>query len=316
MSMKTLYTVILALFVFQCFGQAQDVNKVVNNNIPRYDSLKNFLGARVRAYIGQTLYLNKKPSYRQAEGYEGFVIDYNEYKYSKSNIYECCGASYSKYEAMAGKRFRVLDVIRHPQAAGRPLRYGNIYYLHLQDIEKNATMYYEYNAAMETQFPFLVEGFMAKTKRRMIGADIVLKNSTLTNKRDLNTKKQVYCTPGTVWTCLDVMIDNDYHFSLVLTNNKNQKIAVDFVGMQHTKGHKYFTPEQAAANRKKFGDQYWNSVLMSQVRNGMTDEMCKLAWGEPQRINYVSDNGAHGQQWVYDDQYLYFRNGVLSSMHY
>lgn len=309
--MKILYILILTCSFFTAFSQ--DVPTVER---VRYDSLKNFLGNDVRGYIGQTLYLNKKPHYRRSEGYEGFVLDYTKYKYDKANIYECCGASYSKYEAMAGKRFKVLDVQRHPQAFGRPLRYGNVYYLQLLDIEKKTTMYYEYNANMEALFPFICEGFWAKTKRRMIGSQLVLKNNAFTDNTDMVTKKQVYCAPGTVWNCDNVIVDEHYNLALVLSNNKNQKIAVDYLALQRTRGNKYFSPQQAKVNKQKFGTENWHNVLMSQIRTGMTKEMCRIAWGEPQRVNATNEHDKHGEQWVYEDQYLYFNNGVLTSTHY
>ena len=42
---------------------------------------------------------------------------------------------------------------------------------------------------------------------------------------------------------------------------------------------------------------------------GFTEEMVLLSWGVPKDINRAS----YGDQWVYDEQYLYFENGKLKS---
>jgi hypothetical protein len=45
----------------------------------------------------------------------------------------------------------------------------------------------------------------------------------------------------------------------------------------------------------------------------MTNEQVKLSWGEPDRINRSVGSWGVSEQWVYQDRYLYFKNGILTS---
>ena len=47
----------------------------------------------------------------------------------------------------------------------------------------------------------------------------------------------------------------------------------------------------------------------------MTREMCREAWGSPDDINRSSGSWGVHEQWVYGlGSYLYFENGILSSI--
>lgn len=73
--------------------------------------------------------------------------------------------------------------------------------------------------------------------------------------------------------------------------------------------------ERKATLIKKYGNSIANLILQGKVRIGMTQEMCKEAWGQPNNINRtIGDFGAH-EQWVYDGgQYLYFEDGKLTAI--
>jgi hypothetical protein len=46
----------------------------------------------------------------------------------------------------------------------------------------------------------------------------------------------------------------------------------------------------------------------------MTEEQVRLSWGEPKKINTSVYKGSGvTQQWVYEDNYLYFENGKLTA---
>jgi hypothetical protein len=49
--------------------------------------------------------------------------------------------------------------------------------------------------------------------------------------------------------------------------------------------------------------------LNSEIKIGFTEEMVKLAWGLPKKINRTSGL----DQWVYENQYLYFNNGKFEA---
>lgn len=60
----------------------------------------------------------------------------------------------------------------------------------------------------------------------------------------------------------------------------------------------------------------WEAIKEGIVRRGMTAQEVRLSWGNPKDIN-VSEGiwGVH-EQWVYDDEYVYFENGRVSAIQY
>ena len=278
-----------------------------------YDSLQNFLGANPNLYIGEDLYLTPKPDYQRAEGYEGFVLDPKKDKYDKSNVYRCCAGYSSQYDAMAGKQYKVLQVIKHPKAAGT--RFADIHYLQLQ-AEDGSKFYYEYNARLEHKFPFILQSYWAKARSLHTGAQYVIKNSVLKNKVDIANSRLLNGKAGDIWTCQDVTVDEaDGKLSLVLQNDKGQKFLTPLATVQVDSGiANFYTPDAVSANKLKYGN-YWMSILLSEVKMGMTGEMCRLSWGAPARINNTVVQGVQQEQWVYEDgHYLYFKNGKLSTV--
>ncbi|MCR4940383.1 MAG: DUF2845 domain-containing protein, partial [Treponemataceae bacterium] len=75
-----------------------------------------------------------------------------------------------------------------------------------------------------------------------------------------------------------------------------------------------FTKEQSDVYLEKFGEDKWNTILAEKVSVGMTKEMCRLSWGEPKRVNKTITESVIREQWVYGSNYLYFENGILSSI--
>ena len=59
----------------------------------------------------------------------------------------------------------------------------------------------------------------------------------------------------------------------------------------------------------------WDFICRSKVRIGMSKQECKLSWGEPVDINISLGKWGKHEQWVYgSNSYLYFDNGILSSI--
>ena len=65
---------------------------------------------------------------------------------------------------------------------------------------------------------------------------------------------------------------------------------------------------------KKFGKDNAEAILANKVKVGMTDEMCKLSWGEPDKINKSISKNDYTEQWVYGNSYLYFSKGILRTI--
>lgn len=66
---------------------------------------------------------------------------------------------------------------------------------------------------------------------------------------------------------------------------------------------------------KKFGTAMAKIILSGKVQIGMTREMCKEAWGHPQKVNTTTTPQTVSEQWVYGGHnYLYFTNGRLTAV--
>ena len=64
---------------------------------------------------------------------------------------------------------------------------------------------------------------------------------------------------------------------------------------------------------KKYGEKIYKKLREGYIWNGMTKEMAIISRGYPKDKNRsVGSWGTH-EQWVYDDEYLYFENGYLRS---
>jgi len=64
---------------------------------------------------------------------------------------------------------------------------------------------------------------------------------------------------------------------------------------------------------KKYGQKTYNKLKEGHYWIGMNREMATISLGSPNEINRtVSSWGVH-EQWVYDNIYLYFENGKLTS---
>jgi hypothetical protein len=279
-----------------------------------YDSLRNFVGATPNSYIGETLYLNKQPDYKRAEGYEGFLTDPTKDKYDKTRIYKCdAGGYHSQHDALADKEYTVVKVLPHPKATAT--RFTDIFYLQLKTPD-GSQCYYEYNTKLEHKFPFITKGYWQKARALYTNKHYIVKNSVLKNKVDIANERLVMSRAGELWTCVDVAVDErEEKLSLLLQDNKGQRFYVPLTSVQVDTGTaNFFSPDVAQANKQKYGS-FWMSILQSEVKQGMDTEMCRMAWGKPARINQTTVQGLPQEQWVYDDgHYLYFKNGKLNSV--
>lgn len=66
-------------------------------------------------------------------------------------------------------------------------------------------------------------------------------------------------------------------------------------------------------NSKKWSKRFKKLVLEKKIAIGMTTEMARLSWGEPNDINRTVSTYGTREQWVYSGNYLYFKNGKLTS---
>ena len=66
---------------------------------------------------------------------------------------------------------------------------------------------------------------------------------------------------------------------------------------------------------KKFGKERAEQIFQHKVQIGMTADMCREAWGEPDNINRTTGSWGVHEQWCYDwGGYLYIENGKLAAI--
>ena len=71
----------------------------------------------------------------------------------------------------------------------------------------------------------------------------------------------------------------------------------------------------AQIKAKKWPPEIEQAVINRSVLRGMTAEQATLAWGKPQQVNKTVGSWGVHEQWVYHSGgYLYFENGVLTSL--
>lgn len=78
--------------------------------------------------------------------------------------------------------------------------------------------------------------------------------------------------------------------------------------------------EKAAVERRQrlvsaYGEEKANMILRGEIAIGFTKTMCKEAWGDPKYINTTETARVVHEQCVYgNDRYLYFDNGILTTI--
>jgi len=114
---KSTFTILLTAFAAVTFGQittTKIIPKTDQIDATPYDSTLNDLRNDVYKYQGQELYLNKRSEGYRSGGYANFVLDYKIDYFTnpdKSNVYKCCDDNGSKYDELAGKYFKVLEIV-------------------------------------------------------------------------------------------------------------------------------------------------------------------------------------------------------------
>lgn len=312
---KTTFTILLSAFAAVTFGQITTTKvapKTDQIDTTPYDSTQNFLINDVYKYQGQELYLKGETESLRQYGYDNFVIDFTKDKLAdKSNVYKCCDGYNSKYDELAGKYFKVLEIIKHPEAKQSEYLYGKKFYFKLQEKESNEIVYYKYDSEYEHSFPFIVVGFFEKQKRLFVGKEFVFNNSEFEGAIDIQTGKTVTIKTGQKWKCIDLTIEEEYYnLSLIFENSLGEKTLNLFDRVLNVS----YTAKEADNYKKKFGQENFDKILQGKVKIGMTKEMCRLSWGEPKDINETITTGKKTEQWVYSDNYLYFDNGILTAI--
>jgi hypothetical protein len=246
-------------------------SKSDENNSPKYDSVSNFVGKNVYQYLEQELYLKGMNKDLRKYGYDGFYVDINKGKFD-NGVYKCCDGYNSKYDALVGKYFKVVEIIKHPKAEENEYLYGTKFYLKLQEKASNDIVYFEYSTEYEHSFPFIVVGFFEKLKKKAIGQKFVFGSTDKrfgTDELDIKTGKPITFKLAQKWECTNVTIEEQYYnLSLLLTDNAGQTFPIGYeMAIGPKKLYDVFTEKQADIYKAKsghhFGIQFCKGRLVS-----------------------------------------------------
>lgn len=64
---------------------------------------------------------------------------------------------------------------------------------------------------------------------------------------------------------------------------------------------------------EKYGEFIANKIFNRRIWIGMTTDVTRLSIGSPIKINHSTGSWGKNEQWVYQNKYLYFENGKLTS---
>jgi hypothetical protein len=320
--MKNRHTIILLFSILTswtpCFSQTT-TTKITEQQKPNYlyDSTLNYLGENSDGYIGQDLYVKGLPEDLRKFGYNGFVIDYKkEGKLDNSNVFKCCDGFNSNYSDLQGKYFTVEEVIPHPKAAENPSLYAKKKFLKLREKQTGDIAFYEYEGKYDHAFPFLVVGFLTKAKKQVIDQTFVLSDNVLAESKEITSGNPLTLATSQKWKCVDLTVEQEFYNLALLIENESQErttLPYNLVFGPTRKGKMYYENE-VEDYTQRFGEELFDKILNGKVVVGMTKEMCQLSWGEPDEINVSTNPNSTAEQWVYENNYLYFSKDKLTAI--
>lgn len=302
--------------------------KVTEPTTAAYDSLSNYLWDEPEAYVGQRLWLI--PKKKIAGGRLGYMDFYQSRKGNYGEHYkpdESYSVTGTPIDAIAGHSFQVMEV--YPKEPGRLKQMMKLY-----DEEAKDICYYEYSPLSQLQveygkkhidFPFIVYGYMEKTKKVHFGKQYVFNYEARGALIDPETGERPNNIPEGTWTCQDVLIfqlpDNPFNQTTCALCYKmvagNGTVAL-LPDAQMANKNQVFPLSKANALKKKYGSYLYNSMLSGEVEIGMSEELVEIICGLPDDITNVTVGGTHGSHWYYEhDPFLsavYFTNGKVSSI--
>lgn len=276
---------LLSLISITTFAQKADKNAIYPTT--PYDSTSNFLHNEPAQYLGQTLLLKGMPVEKRELGYADFILNYKKddaIMNNKKNIYKCCDGYNSQYAPLINKQFLVLEVLKNPHnKKEEDSNFDNEFYLKLQELESGDILFYKYNSISEYTFPFIVTEYLEKQKSQLVGKEYVFTDIALSEAKTIKSQKRSITTIGDKWKCIDIIIsEDDFNLSLLIQNAKKQQLTLPLntITGAHTPKMAY-TAKEADSMRKRFGIYNYKRVLQQKIGMNMTQEACRLSWGEP-----------------------------------
>ena len=104
-------------------------------------------------------------------------------------------------------------------------------------------------------------------------------------------------------------------FRFEIMSKENQRLAREKQMAEDIARYKKEKQEYIAGLVAMYGEEYGNLIADRKVAIGMTEEMCRKAWGRPHDIYNTTTKWGVSSVWVYNYKtYLYFYNGELKQI--
>lgn len=174
-------------------------------------------------------------------------------------------------------------------------------------VDEKDTIYYMFDKLSDyPDFPFNIEGYITKLtelrKNERYAKCISMDDYTDT---DFYTGKTIRFYVGQIWWLKEIVIDPEYGDLVELYTNSKGEV---YKAPHFTFSVAFKTKKESDRIKKKYGEATWKAIMTYTIYKGMSKSAVKESWGEPKYINDAS----YGEQWVYDDKYVYFRNGRVT----
>ncbi|MBD3239606.1 MAG: hypothetical protein GF331_03405 [Chitinivibrionales bacterium] len=281
--------------------------------VHEYDSTRNYLGADVEQYLGQTLHVRGLSGRARPYGYAGFYARVPENAGDLSSVYARNAdraRPSSPYDALAGRSFVVTDIVKSARAA-EPTHLRDITYLQLTDTEGREILFYEYDPAHAERFPFVVQGYVEKLESRHAGKRYIVRRlDSLNALGSLNRAIR----SGDTLTCTGIFLE-DSLYTLVAGLERTDGAELIVSPKRLSDLNRFYPLAHARTLTERFGDETAGRIVRGDLSPGMSKEACTAAWGTPENVNRLVDKDGDMEQWVYGDgRYLYFRGDSLTSV--
>ena len=302
------------LFAISAYAQITTITtkeKEVPVEVQKYDSLESLDYDNAPLHKGQTLFL-KGDSYSKENGfYWGFYSKITDSFGGGDHMYKPVpgkksGEIVSSYSELAGKYYKVLSVESRKPSVG-----DTIYWLKLMG---NDSIPFYFKLEKNYGNDFVTLGYYEKMKQSFVGKEFYFKGRYELNRVDI--EETIIPPFKTKFKCTDIAVNvgEDGPIFAVLENEKFGKVKGEIIRGQ--KLNHFITITFYNECVKKYGTKFGSCVAEGKIEIGMNKKMVRDAWGAPDHINTTTGSYGTHEQWVYDDRYLYFENGILTSRQY
>lgn len=272
----------------------------------------NYLNLTVEQYVGKRFIFLQKPKDWQKKGYrfhlDGYYLrkGYNpELETEDHNL---------RYDRFVGKTIKAIAVEK--------VEYDEYNVIFLEE-ESNMKIYSK-SSFGEIDGIALLED-LSKAKERWLGKLIFSKVRAInTYNAELDKYGVVRVKIGDALRVNDICwgVMSLFPLWVIVETTKGEKgfIAVSFswtnIPYRLTDGRPWDNAFFEFDPKEKYGwsDEIWELIDSAEVSIGMNKEQVRLIWGKPKKINKDIYQDQIHEQWIYEHQYLYFKNDKLTAI--